>query len=82
MGGSRDNRPLGWYPFLSIFLSRCRTAIVPARLSSRLRSCGLPKSIRRPLQGILLFVEAGFDRPFGARGNPLRYLGSLAFFFF
>jgi ferredoxin/coenzyme F420-reducing hydrogenase delta subunit len=42
----------------------------------------LPKSIRRPLQGILLFVEAGFDRPFGARGNPLRYLGSLAFFFF
>ncbi len=40
----------------------------------------LLKNFRRPLQDIILAVEAVFDRAFGPKWNPLRQLGSLAFF--
>ena len=42
----------------------------------------LLKTIRRPLKTLLLHVEAAFDRAFGAPWNPIRQLGTLAFFLF
>ena len=39
-------------------------------------------TIRRVLQDVVLRAEAGFDRPFGAAWNPLRQLGTLAFFYY
>ncbi|MEE8393316.1 MAG: cytochrome b N-terminal domain-containing protein [Rhodospirillales bacterium] len=40
------------------------------------------KSIRRPLQNLVLYVEAAYDRSFGPNWNPLRQLGSLTFFMY
>lgn len=38
--------------------------------------------MREALAAALDFVESGFDRAFGQRGNPWRHLGSLAFLLF
>jgi quinol-cytochrome oxidoreductase complex cytochrome b subunit/coenzyme F420-reducing hydrogenase delta subunit len=42
----------------------------------------LLKTIRHPLRTLLLHVEAVFDRAFGPHWNPIRQLGTLAFFLF
>ena len=39
-------------------------------------------SVRKALQDLVLRAEAGLDRPFGAAWNPLRQLGTLAFFYY
>lgn len=39
-------------------------------------------AIRKPLRVILEYNEAIFDKPFGAPWNPIRQVGSLAFFFY
>ena len=42
----------------------------------------LSKPIRQPLQTMLLSLEALVDKPFGAKWNPLRQMGSIAFFLY
>jgi len=40
------------------------------------------RGVRDALQRLLLRVEAGFDRAFGASANPWRHLGAIAFYLF
>ena len=40
------------------------------------------RSLRSMLQRAAQQVELGFDAAFGARANPWRHLGALAFFLF
>lgn len=40
------------------------------------------RPIREPLQAVLLTIEAWADKPFGAKWNPMRQMGTVSFFLF